>query len=274
MLNEPPQEKFRFLSGVSDVKTIDNSGSKKYKNVITVDAPNLSRIAMVRDRFAEDAFIINIDHHSDNVSFGNINICYDASSSAEILYRLIKMLDIPFTKELAEMIYTGVIYDTGVFRFSITTELAYTIGAEMKRVGARVDKIAEKIFFTKDYETIKLLSHVINGLNTYENGKVGIITLMLKEIDEICSKKPDLDDFINYLMMVKGIEIGVFLTEVQRDHFRVSLRAKDDFNVQRIAAAFSGGGHKKAAGCRVDGYLDEVREIVLKEIRKYLPDSP
>jgi phosphoesterase RecJ-like protein len=273
LLNEPPQEKYSFLAGLKEIMVVDNMNHTKYKNVITLDAPNLSRIAMARDYFEEDAYIINIDHHGDNTSFGNINICYSASSTTEIIYEFIKKLDIPFTKDLAEMICTGIIYDTGLFRFSIATELSFLIAAEMKRTGASIDKIAQEVFFSKDLDTMKLMSHVLTRLDTYEGGKVGVITVSKKDIKKFCKEKPDMDDFINYLMMVKGIEIGIFFIEVQKDYFRVSMRAKDDFNVQKVAAAFSGGGHKKAAGCRMKGKLNELKESLLAEIRKYLADS-
>jgi phosphoesterase RecJ-like protein len=272
IISEKPQEKYNFLEGLSNIKVADDLPSEKYKDAIVLDAPNLSRIGAVQEYLADEVFIINIDHHFDNTSFGNVNICNDSSSTAEILYRLIKELGIPFDKELAEMIYTGIIYDTGMFRFSSTTELAFTIGAEMKRAGARVDEVAEKVYFTKDYETMKLLSHLLSGLTAFEGGKIGIIAITRDDIKNMCSKKPDLDDHINYLMMIEGIEIGIFMIEIDDNYFRVSLRSRHDFDVQKIAAAFSGGGHKKAAGCRINGGMDEVKEKLVTEIKKYLPD--
>lgn len=270
ILNEHPQDKYRYLTNIDDIQIYDDVSQTKYYNVITVDVPNLSRIANVREYVAEDAFIINIDHHGDNASFGNINEVYNASSTAEITYNLIKEMDVPITRDIAEMIYTGIIYDTGMFRFSITTELSFIIAAEMLRIGARVDKIAEQIFYEKDLETMKLLSHILNGATFHEDGKIGVISVAKKERNNNSSKKPEMDDFINYLMMTKGVEVGVFFMEMQTDYFRISFRAKNDFDVRNVAMAFSGGGHRKAAGCRMKGRLNDVKKKVLAEVKNQL----
>ena len=273
ILNEPPQEKYNYLYGIDEIKVAEDLPTKEYNNVITLDVPALSRIADVERFLAEEAFIINIDHHSDNTSFGNYNICNIVSSTTEVLYDIIKELGIEFDKDLAEMIYTGIIYDTGMFRFSLTTEKAYLISAEMKKAGASLDKVAETVYFSKDPETIMLLAQTLMSLKTYENGRIGIIVAKISDIKKMCTKKPDLDDYVNYLMMINGIEVGAFLIEMDEKFYRVSLRSKNDFDVQKVASSFSGGGHKKAAGCRLVGNSDEVTFKLITEIKKYLPNA-
>lgn len=274
IINEPPQEKYEFLYGLGEIKIIDAMPSKQYKNVVTVDVPNISRTAAVKELIAYDAFIINIDHHGDNTAFGSINIYSNASSTAEHVYRLIKALDIPITRDLAEMIYTGIIFDTGMFRFSNTTEHAFAISAELRGVGARIDMVAEKVFFTKDECTMKLFAHVLNSLEMHNDGKVGFISVTDAEIKKFCENAPDMDDYINNLMLTKGIEVGAFIIESEKDFYRVSLRSKNEFNVQQVASAFSGGGHRKASGCKLKGSLEEVKGRLLAQISKYLTDAP
>ncbi len=272
ILNEPANEKYSFLQGFPDIRTA-GSVDAKYNNIITLDSPGLTRIAAVNDYLADSRFIINIDHHFDNTNFGYINIVTGASSTTEILYDLIGELGLTFTRELAEMIYTGIVFDTGVYRFSITTERAYTIGAQMKRAGARIDQVAENVFLSKDYDTIKLMAHSLTALKTHLSGRVAVISVTKQDIRDICSKEPDVGDYINYLMMLKGIKVGIFMTEIDDGFFRVSLRSKHEFDVQKIAAAFNGGGHKKAGGCRLKGSVNEITDMLINEIRKHLPNT-
>ncbi len=270
ILSEPPQTKYDFLHGYSDIKVAVENPAAKFQNVITVDAPNLSRIAAANRYIADDAFIINIDHHGDNENFGNINIFYQAASTTEIIHELIVALGITLDIPLAEHIYTGIVFDTGNFRFASTTEKSFLIGAKVKKLGVSIDKITERVFYSKDFDSVKLLARTLTHLKMFNSGKVGVISVTKADKESTATVEQGLDDYINYLMMVKGVEVGIFMMETEDEFFRISLRAKNDFDVQKVAATFSGGGHKKASGCRLSGKFDNVMMKLVDEIRKYL----
>jgi phosphoesterase RecJ-like protein len=243
-------------------------------NVITVDVPTLSRLERVARLIPRDAAILKIDHHPGDEHFGLFNyVDTEASSTAELVYRLCAGLGMPFDAALGTWIYTGIAFDTGRFRFSSTTPNALIIAGEMVRAGANPQLIAEQLFYEYRPTTLSLLTSTLQSLECFLDGRVSVLSLDYSVLGQPRYRDEDADGFVDYAVSLQGIEVALFLREHEPGQIRVSLRAKNDFDVRAVAEIFGGGGHRKAAGARLSGTIQEARARLVTEIQRRLDAS-
>jgi bifunctional oligoribonuclease and PAP phosphatase NrnA len=240
-------------------------------NVITVDVPTLSRLERVARLIPRDAAILKIDHHPGDDQFGRFNyVDTEVSSTAELVYHLCIDLGIPFDAALGTWIYTGIAFDTGRFRFSSTTPNALIIAGEMVRAGANPQLIAEQLFYEYRPTTLSLLASTLQSLEYFLDGRVSVLSLDYALLGQARYRDEDADGFVDYAVSLQGIEVALFLREHEPGQVRVSLRAKHDFDVRAVAEIFGGGGHRKAAGARMSGTIQEVKARLVTEIQRRL----
>jgi bifunctional oligoribonuclease and PAP phosphatase NrnA len=243
-------------------------------NVITVDVPTLSRLERVERLIPPDAGILKIDHHPGDEHFGRFNyVDTQASSTAELVYRLCVSLGIPFDAALGTWIYTGIAFDTGRFRFSSTTPNALIVAGEMVRAGANPQLIAEQLFYEYRPATLSLLASTLQSLEYFFDGRVSVLSLDFAVLGQARYRDVDTDGFVDYAVSVQGAEVALFLREHEPGQIRISLRAKHAFDVRAVAELFGGGGHRKAAGARMAGTIHEVKARLLTEIQQRLEAS-
>ena len=260
-----PDERYRFLPGFGEIHSFEQTPEPAPFNVLlALDVPTMDRIGDVVRLLAEGASVLVVDHHESNEAFGEVNfVRAEVSSTCELLYEVISELKLPFDKEIATCLFTGIAFDTGGFRFSNTSGAALRIAAEMVDRGVRPDRIADAVFHRRSYEATQLLGQALNAIELHLNGKVSSIYLPGE-------RSKDTEGFINYALFIDGVEVAFFIKEEEQGHFRVSFRSKNQIDVNRIAGRFGGGGHRKAAGCRIKGQVEEVKSLVLEEIARYL----
>lgn len=270
IMSDPVPRKFDFLSNIEGIQFYDEKVHRpSEKTVFVVDATSLERIGDVKNIIPEDATIINIDHHMSNVTFGAVNlICENESSTAEVVYELLQFMEVPVTPEIATIVYTGVVCDTGRFLFPNTTLKSLSVCTEMVRQGAVADDIAKKIYCRTSQNTIRALAGALSTLEFHFDGAVSCMSLNNGFLQ--CSEGVDTEGFVDHLLSIEGTEVEFFMCEKSPNHFRVSFRSKQHVDVNRIAAHFGGGGHKRAAGCNIEGTVDEVKERILSVIEKSL----
>jgi phosphoesterase RecJ-like protein len=243
-------------------------------NVITVDVPTLSRLERVTRLVPPHTTILKIDHHPSEDHFGRFNfVDTDVSSTAELVYRLCVSVGIPFDANLGTWIYSGIAFDTGRFRFSSTSAEALIIAGEMVRAGANPQLIAEQLFYEYRPTTLSLLAATLQSLECVLDGQVAILALDGSQLGQACYRDEDADGFVDYAVSLQGVEVALFLREHEPGQIRVSLRAKHDFDVRAVAEVFGGGGHRKAAGARLAGSMQEVKARLLGEIQPRLGTS-
>jgi phosphoesterase RecJ-like protein len=243
-------------------------------NVITVDVPTLARLERVARLVPRDATILKIDHHPSDDHFGRFNyVETDVSSTAELVYGLCVGLGAPFDAALATDIYTGIAFDTGRFRFSSTTSDALRIAGEMVRSGANPQHIAEQLFYEYRPTTLSLLATTLQSLERFLGGRLAVLWLDYGQLGQERYRDEDTDGFVDYAVSMQGVEVALFLREHEPGQLRVSFRAKHDFDVRAVAEVFGGGGHRKAAGARFTGTLQEVKMTLVAEIERRLPKT-
>jgi phosphoesterase RecJ-like protein len=258
---------YRFLPAVDRVveqlRTVD-----RYDTAIILDCSELERIGKAASRVRRIPTIINIDHHITNTSFGNYQLVETtASSTAEILYHLIKKMAVPFNLDIATLIYTGILTDTGSFRFSNTNQASFTICQEMVGMGVNPHDIAKHVYGTYSLGRIKLLNLALDSIEISKNGKLSMMTLTRKMFEETGTQTEDLDGMINYAKRIEDVKVAVLIQQnlngteksANPNLFHVSLRSDGTIDVAEIASAFGGGGHSSAAGFSIESALSDLR---------------
>jgi phosphoesterase RecJ-like protein len=269
LIDDNIQAKFDFLPGIEEINRLKGSIDNYNPEVLIVlDSTSLERIGKIFDIVSKDLKIINIDHHSRNAIFGHLNLVdFQESSTVELVYRLLLLANMTISKEIAILIYTGIICDTGRFLFTNTNERSLLICAEMIRKGASPDDIAKNLYYRCSGETVVALANALSTLEFHLNDTVVCIYLSNGNISSF--DKIDTEGFVDYLRMIKGADVNFFMLEVKPHVFRVSFRSKSLLDVGEVARNFGGGGHALAAGCTINGTLESVKGQILQIINKH-----
>ncbi len=207
-----------------------------------------------------NAFKILIDHHMEPESFCDITFSYpDACSTCELVYYFITGLNgiTDISKTIAECLYTGIMTDTGSFRFASMTADTHMIVAELMRAGASNFMIHENVYDNFSLERTRFLGHCIKDrLIVLPEYKTAYIAVSKEELIAFNHRSGDTEGVVNYALGIKGIRFAAFFCE--RDNLiKISFRSKDDFSVNDVARKyFSGGGHRNAAGGRSTDSLE------------------
>ncbi|HSQ85508.1 MAG TPA: bifunctional oligoribonuclease/PAP phosphatase NrnA [Desulfobacterales bacterium] len=262
---------YRFLPEVHRV--VNKIGNLNYDMAVILDCGDLSRVGQTVSYLEQIPVIVNIDHHVTNTRFGHLQLIdTSACATAEIVYRLIKQMGLPFSKSVATSIYTGILADTGSFRFSNTNKAAFAICQEMVEIGVDPHNIAQHVYGTYSLSRIKLLNLALDSIELSENGKLSIMTLTQKMFDETNTKPEDVDGLINYAQRIEDVEVAALIQEHHNgnensrttNRFHVSLRSDGTFDVAAIAAMFGGGGHSSAAGFSIEETLSSVKSRIFR----------
>lgn len=247
----------------------DETSSMKFDLVIALDTGDMGRLGR-RDSFFRSAEItVNIDHHSTNTEFAKYNYV-NASSSAvgEIIYDIIKIMDININTDIAECLYVAIATDTGGFRFSNTTNYTHKVAAALVEKGVNVAEISRRVFETVSFEKVKLIGLAIDTIELFEDGKIAFITVTDEMMEKSGAKDEDCDGIVNIGRNIKGVETAVMLREWNNNQVKVNLRSNNYVDVSEIANLHSGGGHKRAAGCIMQGNIISVKQQLLNNISK------
>lgn len=264
-LPEPPAGQCSFLAGWDGVRHFADLDLSRYRCAIVADCPSLDRIGPVRPCLSPDIRLLNIDHHQDNECFGAVNIVEEVSSTCELLYHLAIGLGYEIDSVAADQLYAGILFDTGGFRFSLTTATTFEVAADLVRRGARLDAIAQDVFGNKSFGSVKQRGQAIESLVLRLGGRVAVLHL-----DREAMSAGEPDEVVNYGLMIKGVEVAVLLKERAPGCYRISLRSRDKVDVSQVASTFGGGGHARAAGLELTGVPQDIVENVLAEIDRYL----
>jgi phosphoesterase RecJ-like protein len=272
LYNESPiPAVYRFLPSVERiVRHIKKVNT--YDTVIILDCGDISRIGDVSSTVSQIPFIINIDHHVSNTGFGDIQLIdTGACSTAEIVYRLIKQLSVPLDKAIATCLYTGILTDTGSFRFSNTNQAAFAISKEMAALGMEPYDVAQHVYGTYSLGRIKLLNLALDSIEISDNGKLSMMTITRTMLTDTGTHPEDVDGLINYARRIKNVKVAALIHELQNgtcetaniDRYHVSLRSDGTVDVATIAGSFGGGGHVSAAGFQIDSTLSNIKTEII-----------
>lgn len=267
MYNESPiPAVYRFLTGVDQIHAHLPS-ALEWDTAVVLDCGDIDRIGAASDFVRGLPEMINIDHHVTNTAFGHHRIVdAKASSSAEIVHRILKRLDVAFETPIATAVYTGILTDTGSFRFANTNSAAYRICAEMVQCGVDPYTVAQHVYGTYSLGRIKLLNMALDSIEISANGKLSLMTLTRDMFAETATNPEDVDGMINYAKRIEDVKVAALIMEnsngAAQKRFHVSLRSDGTVDVAEIAASFGGGGHFTAAGFGVESSLQALKNTI------------
>lgn len=242
-----------------------------YDIAIVVDCGELNRIGDVRDLLEKGKPLINIDHHITNDRFGDLNLVKTrASSTAEIIYGLLKQARVRLNSTLAKLLYLGIMTDTGSFRYDNTTQETHQVVSDLMKFRFSVNQIYTDIYENISISNIKLFSQIANRFKTAYKGKIVYIELNREFLNQ-CAHEFDLrDKLFSYLRQIKGVEVVVIFTPRNKTLTRINLRSQGRVNVAKLASQFQGGGHVRASGCTISKPLKEARRQLFRELGRLL----
>lgn len=265
---------YDFLRGKNIIKKFkQNLKGIKFDCFVVLDCSDLKRTGEVYRINTENKPILNIDHHISNQRFGDINwVEPSVSSCSEMIYKLYKKLHLSLDKAVAICLYTGILSDTGSFRYSNTASFTHQAVSELLKYNFNILQIYKNIYENIPFEDMKLLSKILPNMRREAGGK--IVWFQVKR-DMLKNKRLSFDlseHILSFGRAIKDVEVAVLFKENLgvRDEIRVNFRSQGKVDVNRIASFFGGGGHKAASGATVTGKLDRVRKKVLAKIRESL----
>lgn len=268
----PPAQ--AFLAGAHHIRQrlVDPS---VYDAAVLVDCGGLKRVGdALADSIQRIPLLINIDHHLNDAPFGDLYwVNSAASSTCEMLYDLCQYLRVPLDTDLAAQLYTGLLMDTGGFRFANTRQRVLEIAAELVAAGADPAYLAEQAYEAATPEAIQLLARVLGTIRFLADNRLASAELTQKMFTETGTSPVDSEGFINHLRSVKSVLLAMLFREDKDGVIHVSLRSKGPVDVAAFAKRHGGGGHRHAAAFRLSGKMDEVRAQITRESLDYLTDG-
>src|SRR4029450_2906630 len=212
-------------------------------------------------------FTINIDHHQGNTRFGHLNwIDESAAACGEMVFDLVEALGVPLTIEIATHVYLAILTDTGSFHYSNITPKTFDISRRTVEAGVSPAAMARRVFDQNSFGKLKLIGALLAEMDLLDNGRLAAMYLNDDIMNATGTTYNDTEGLINLPLTAREIQaVGFFKLGADRD-IHVSMRSKYDVDVRAIAARHGGGGHKNAAGFKVQGPLTAVRDGILKEM--------
>ena len=260
---DPVPEFYKFLPG-HERFTSSVSIKSSTSNLILLDCNEIERTGIEKIEFVSSAVI---DHHETEKEFGDIKwIEPHAAATGLMLFYVIRELGVKITKEIAINLYAAIAIDTGTFRYSNTTPEVLRVAAELIEAGADPSYIAESLYETWSESRFRLLLKVLNTLEINNGIAITLVTLdMFKETGALVE---DTENFVGFPRLLKSVRISALFREVENNYYKISLRSRGrGMNVAKIAAAFGGGGHRNAAGCKIRADFKTAKEKLLKALR-------
>lgn len=254
-LEEIPS-RFDMLKDTNVIKQV-NHDEIVYDLFISLDSGSLDRLGESQTYFNQAKTTINIDHHISNTEFGMINhVIPDASSTCEVLFDLFD--EDKIDQDVAIALYLGIIHDTGVFKHSNTTKKTMNIAGKLIEKDVPFSKMIDETFYMKNYVQNQILGRCLLKSMMILDNKCIISYLSKNEMELYGATSADLDGVIDQLRVTEGVEVAIFLYELDFHKFKVSMRSNGLVDVRKIVQHYYGGGHTKAAGCTMRGTVHDV----------------
>jgi len=265
-VSKPLPQSLSWMPGFNKIKS---AISDKTDLIISVDCGSIDRLGV---EIPSGVKLINIDHHQSNTNYGDINIIEpEFASASEVAYKLVSIAKWPIPKEAAENFYTALVSDTGFFSYEGVGKRVFEFAKELVEYGIKPDTIARNLKENEPLSKLRLLPLALQTLKLYLNAKVAGLEVTQKMFEQSGATVNETDDLVNYTRSLATVEVGFLIREEDDGSFKISLRSKNYVNVAKIAQSFGGGGHIRAAGCRVKNITkDKLKDQLLDKINKEL----
>jgi len=268
---EFPSDHMDFMPGMRKIHALGRRNTIDYDVAIIMDCGDIDRIGKVKRLLKGNKPVVNIDHHVTNTQFGDLNyVDPKASSTSELIYDLLKNWKMPLPRDIAYLLYTGIMTDTGSFRYTNTSSQTHVITADLLKYDFLPQDIFKAVYENVPLVDLKYFTKVASEFDALYDGALICVDLPKRIVNKF-SKEFDLRDKIfGLLRSIKGVEVLVIFTEDRKSRTRVNFRSQGSVDVAQIAYYFNGGGHSKASGCIMDCDIKTARRRVLKRVAQDL----
>ena len=269
MVNQDPVPKeFSFLPGSKSILGPEQLAQIHYDAVITVDCSGEDRLGDIYTAYKRPVYI-NIDHHISNTLFGEINwVDPEASSVSEMVYRIFKIADMEIKKKEAINIYSGIVNDTGCFRYPNTKSFTHQAAADLLSTGIDGYAIYQKIYEHRNFRQIKVVAETLATISSAMRGRLIWMIYSPLGVKDGKAEYDISDEVLNIARQIKDAEVFLLFKPAGEGRVRINFRSRGKVDVNYIAKMFGGGGHSTASGCSIDGEMDEVVKMVVETIKQ------
>lgn len=270
---DPTPKKFKYLDPENVISVLERESQlpadlEEFALLMldTNDTHNIGQISsMVLPRVREH-FIIDHHERDEDILAGNY-IQKSASSTAEILFQLFKEMGVALDFQIAQALYTAIVYDTGSFIYPKTTARTFEIARDLVDKGVEPNAVYSAIYESNSISALILQSKVLATLELLFDSRVAVLTMRKEMIIESGAIYEEADQLINIPLKSEDIRVSVFFKENTEGLVRCSLRSKGNINVAGIAQSFGGGGHKTAAGFKCKDPVEDTKRVVLEMLQ-------
>lgn len=261
-------ERFAVLPGYDRIST-DFTEEKNYDLFIAVDCADKDRMSSAVKYFESAKRTVCVDHHISNSGFAGTNVIEpEVGSASEILATL--MDGDRLNQDIAVCLYMGMAHDTGVFQYANTTPRTLRIAADLMEYGFSHTKLINETFYEKTYIQTQVLGRALMESMLIFDRRCVVSVIKKKEMEFYGVDGDSMEGIVSQLQLIKGVEIAIFMYEIEEKLFKVSMRSGNTVDVSVVATAFGGGGHRQAAGCSIPGTFYEAINQLTMYIQKQL----
>ncbi len=253
-----------LLPGWELVTPPESAAGKRFDLLVPVDVSDETRLGRCAALLEQCDHSAQIDHHGTNPGYCEQNeIDGTASATALMIAAVLRELGVTMNREIAICLYVGIATDTGNFAYSNTTAEAFRVVSELMEQHLPLSSIGRVLFRVKQPCQVLLLTRALNSYRFHHGGEITSMALSRKDFEDSGALPEHADTIVNFGIEVAGVKMAVLGREAGEGRVKISLRALEPWSVAGVASRFGGGGHAQAAGCTLDGPLDEaVRRVV------------
>ena len=260
---------FDFLPAIDEIKV---EGREQYDLAIALDCATIKMLNGFSTYFEEAKMRISIDHHSTNSMFADLNFVNpEAPACAQILIVVLNYFKMEITREIGTCILAGIITDTGGFQYSGVNAETFEFVSWLLEKGVNVSTVYRKVLQTKTRSSFELARIASNRLEFFYDGRVTFTYITKEDEEEVHAEIGDHEGIVEAGRAIEGVEVSIFVRETEKG-CKVSTRSNDYVDVSDMCLLFGGGGHQRAAGCLMQGSIEEVKEKLLNRVKQYLKD--
>jgi len=241
-----------------------------FDTIILIEGGNEERTGQ---KCLGDYFCINIDHHQANLKDCDLNwVVPEAAAVGELIYELGRELKVRLDHDITFNLYAAILADTGSFKYSNTTHRSLQIAAELSRAGRFApNEVSNLLFNSNPLEKIRMMTQVLATLELHLKNRVATMVFKREFLKKLKLRDIETEDIVAVARSIDRVQALLFFKEIADDHFRVSIRSRDDFSAQEVARHFQGGGHHHAAGFFFKGSFTRAKKEILAVVRRQLP---
>jgi phosphoesterase RecJ-like protein len=264
---EGSTSKFHYLP-CHEIVSLPPATPQKFDVFVALDTSIKNRLGTVNKAIAPGTTILNIDHHISNENYGDVNFI-DASAPAtgQILLEFFQHVGARVSAEMATNLFAAISTDTGSFQYAGTNERTFAAASHLIGCGVDVPGLSRAMYDSQPRRRFELLRHALNTAEFHCDDRIATFSLPMDLVERLKVLPEDNEGIIDHLRSIDGVEAAVFFEELPEGKVRVSARSKfPRIDVCKVCKQFEGGGHAMAAGARVDGTLDQVKNDFLKAL--------